>query len=110
MTIREYLTPQGRSPFRDWLRTLDLPLRARIQARVLRFELGNFGNSKSVGDGVWEGRIMFGPGYRIYFGKQGHSVVLLLLGGTKDKQIQDIARAKSYWREYRGAVNHGKTQ
>lgn len=64
LTIREYLTPDGKSLFRDWLDTLDVPVRARVQARVLRFEIGNLGDLKAVGGGVWEARLAFGPGYR----------------------------------------------
>jgi putative addiction module killer protein len=68
LAVREYLTASGKSPFRQWLETLDTVTRARIQARVLRFESGNMGDHKSVGAGVWEARVAFGPGYRIYFG------------------------------------------
>lgn len=74
--VREYLAPEGNSPFRDWLTGLDLQVRAQIQARVLRFPTGNLGDHKSVGSGVWEARVMFGPGYRIYFGRDGASLVL----------------------------------
>ncbi len=69
LRIREYIAADGRSPFRDWLETLDCLVKARIQARVLRFEVGNLGDHKSVGGGVWEARLMFGSGYRIYSGK-----------------------------------------
>lgn len=78
LTVREFETSSGRVPFRDWLATLDRTARARIQARVLRFE----------------------SGYRIYFGQDGATVVLLLAGGTKATQTQDIRRARQYWREY----------
>ena len=71
MDVREHLTADGRNPYREWLDTLDVAPRARIQARVLRFSTGNLGDHKSVGGGVWEARVMFGPGYRIYFGKDG---------------------------------------
>src|SRR5258706_16058968 len=100
LTIREYLGPDGRSPFRDWLSGLDVPTRARVQARVLRFETGNLGDHKSVGDGVWEARLDFGPGYRLYFGRIGQTVVLLLLGGDKRSQTRDIERAKRLWANY----------
>ena len=65
MDVREYLTADGKNPYREWLGTLDVTPRARIQARVLRFSTGNLGDHKSVGGGVWEARVMFGPGYRI---------------------------------------------
>ena len=110
MTIREYLTSGGDNPFRDWLDALDVTVRARIQARVLRFETGNLGDHKSVGAGVWEARLDFGPGYRIYFGKDGKSIILLLAGGSKASQGKDIQRAQTYWRDYLEAKRHGPTQ
>lgn len=94
MDVREYLTADGKNPYREWLDTLDVTPRARIQARVLRFSTGNLGDHKSVGGGVWKARVMFGPGYRIYFGKDGRQLVLLLLGGDKSTQGQK-------WRERR---------
>jgi putative addiction module killer protein len=71
LTVREYLTAQGKNPFRDWLKRLDVGVQARIQGRVLRFEGGNIGDHKAVGGGIWEARLDFGPGYRLYFGKDG---------------------------------------
>jgi len=76
---------------------------------VLRFEMGNLGDHKSLGEGVWEARAMFGPGYRIYFGKDGSSIIILLVGGDKSSQTQDITLAKSFWRDYLEAKQHGKT-
>lgn len=110
LTVREYLTHDGRNPFREWLGTLDVAVRARVQARVLRFEQGNLGDHKSVGSGVWEARLAFGPGYRIYFGKDGESVILLLVGGAKSTQRQDIRRAQEFWRDYLEGKGHGKTK
>lgn len=110
LTVREYLTADGRNLFRDWLAALDVAVRARIQARVLRFELGHLGDHKSVGAGVWEARLTFGPGYRIYFGKDGDSVIVLLAGGAKASQAQDIRRAQGFWRDYLEARRHGKTK
>jgi putative addiction module killer protein len=92
-----------------WLDGLDLSAKARIQARVLRFETGNLGDHKSVGAGVWEARLMWGPGYRIYFGKDGNSIVVLLTGGEKSSQARDISSAKVYWQDYLEAKHHGKT-
>lgn len=109
LTIKEYLSADGRSFFREWLDALDLSVRARIQARVLRFEMGNLGDHKSVGGGVWEARFVFGPGYRIYFGKEGSTVILLLLGGDKSSQARDMAKARRLWREYLEAKQYGKT-
>lgn len=107
LTIREYLTPQGRSPFREWLKSLDIPVQVRIQARVLRFEGGNLGDHKAVGGGVWEARLDFGPGYRLYFGKEGDAVILILAGGDKSSQTRDIAAARRCWVDFREAT-HGK--
>lgn len=69
--------------------------------RLNRLRLGNFGDCKSVGDGVFELRMMFGPGYRVYFGRDGERVVMLLCGGDKDTQQKDVELAKHYWRDYR---------
>ena len=109
-TVREHLTADGRNPFREWLGTLDVAVRARVQARVLRCELGNLGDHKSVGAGVWEARLAFGPGYRIYFGKDGDSIIVLLLGGAKASQGRDIRRTQGCWRDYLEAKRHGKTK
>jgi putative addiction module killer protein len=108
--IREYITPQGKNPFRDWLKSLDLRVQARIQSRVLRFEAGNLGDHKSVGGGVWEARLDFGPGYRLYFGKDGSSMILLLMGGDKASQSKDISAVQSYWADYRKETKDGKTK
>lgn len=110
LTVREYLTDRGLSPFREWLTTLDAAMRARIQARVLRFEAGNLGDHRAVGDGVWEARCDFGPGYRIYFGRSGSAIVLLLLGGDKSTQRADIRRARQHWSDYLEATNRGETK
>jgi putative addiction module killer protein len=74
--------------------------RFELQARVVRFETGNLGDHKSVGGGVQEARVMFGAGYRIYFGQDGTSLVLLLVGGTKGTQAKDVRRAQDYWRDF----------
>ncbi len=110
LTVREYLTVDGTSPFREWLDSLATAVRARIQARVLRFEMGNLGDHKGVGGGVLEARVMFGPGYRIYFGKDGDSLVVLLVGGDKRSQTKDISRAQRFWGDYLEATRHGKAK
>jgi putative addiction module killer protein len=110
LSIREYVSADERNPFREWLETLDVAVRARIQARILRFEMANLGDHKSVGAGVWEARLVFGPGYRIYFGKDGKSIILLLVGGTKASQRKDVRRAQNFWRDYLEAKRHGQTQ
>jgi putative addiction module killer protein len=110
LTVLEYLTRDGINPFRSWLERLDVPTRQRIQARVFRFQLGNLGDHKSIGGGVWEARLDFGPGYRIYFGKEGSKIILLLLGGDKSSQPKDIERAQLSWSRYLEVKRHGKTK
>ncbi len=100
--VREYVSQDDKSPYREWLDSLDTSIRARIQARIFRFELGNLGDHKSVGKGVWEARIQFGPGYRVYFGKDEGRIILLLFGGDKSTQSRDIRKAQEYWVEYLG--------
>ena len=78
LIVREYLTRENESPYRDWLSSLDKTVRARIQARVMRFENGNLGDAKPLVDGVWEARLMFGAGYRVYFALDGRTVLLLV--------------------------------
>jgi putative addiction module killer protein len=98
--IEEYIDRYGNSPFREWVETLSSSVKARIQARVLRFEGGNLGDYKSVGAGVLEARFDFGPGYRLYFALRGKALALLLIGGDKASQRKDIERAKDYLRDY----------
>lgn len=99
--IREYLRPDGSCPFRNWLRSLkDINARARIRVRINRIRLGNFGDCKPVGSGVSELRIDYGPGYRVYFGRAGEKLVMLLCGGSKKNQEKDIKLAKEYWHGY----------
>lgn len=99
--LKLYRNEKGVEPFTKWLNALrDVAGRQRIYARVGRLEAGNFGDCKSVGGGVWELRLFFGPGYRVYFAKEGTEVILLLCGGDKKTQKHDIAEAKTYWKEY----------
>jgi putative addiction module killer protein len=98
--VKEYVTLDGKSPYREWLDSLDAQIKARIQVRIFRFELGNLGDHKSVGKGVWEARIQFGPGYRVYFGKEDGRIILLLFAGDKSTQSRDIKKAQTYWEEY----------
>ena len=100
-SLQEYVTPRGRNPFREWLLGLrDVQARARIRVRLNRIRLGNFGDVKSVGDGVHELRIPHGPGYRVYFARRQQTVVLLLCAGDKSTQSADIEKAKEYWVDY----------
>ena len=101
VTIEIYVTAQGRKPFTEWLHRIeDVKSRAIVRARLNRIRLGNFGDCHSVGDGVYEFRIDYGPGYRIYFGRAGAKMILLLCAGAKRGQQKDIERAKLYWKEY----------
>ena len=100
--IRIYQEQDGRRPFSDWFDKLrDRKAQARIDARLARVQLGNFGDTKAVGEGVLELRIDYGPGYRVYLGRDGSSVVILLLGGDKRTQSKDIDTAKRYWADYK---------
>jgi putative addiction module killer protein len=102
--VRVYRTPDGRCPFDDWILALrDARARARIRARIARLRAGNFGDTKTIAEGVHELRVHYGPGYRIYFARRGGAVVLLLCAGDKQTQSRDIARAQRYWREHRNA-------
>jgi len=101
--IELYETKEGKIPFSIWLKSLkDSKARARIRVRIDRLKRGNFGDSKSVGEGVYELRLDYGPGYRVYFGKVGLTIVLLLRGGDKSTQTADIRKAKTYWHDYGG--------
>lgn len=100
--IRNYLTDNGINPFFDWFDSLpDRRAKAKIRARLDRVEAGNFGDCKSVGDGVFELRIYYSSGYRVYFGQEGSAIIILLCGGDKSTQEKDINKAKEYWEDYR---------
>lgn len=95
--IRELLDEGGRSPFGLWFARLSPAAAVKVEAAVARMRAGNFGDHKSVGEGVWERRIDWGPGLRIYYGRQGDKLVLLLGGGDKSSQSRDILRAREFW-------------
>lgn len=100
--IRQYQTADGRSPFAEWLATVrDSRVQARIAARLDRMQAGNRGDWKTVGAGVFELRIDSGPGYRVYCGQDGATLVLLLCAGDKRTQTQDIETAHDYWKDYK---------
>jgi putative addiction module killer protein len=99
--IRNYLTDDDIDPFSEWFDSLrDRRAKAKIRARLDRVEEGNLGDCKSVGNGVFELRIDYGSGYRICFGQQGSTIIILLCGGDKSTQEKDIAKAKKYWEDY----------
>lgn len=100
--IQRYSTPDGKVPFSEWLDSLrDLKAKFKIDRRLDRVGTGNFGDYRSVGEGVYELRINYGPGYRVYFGQVEETIVFLLIGRDKSTQEQDIRKAKTYWTDYR---------
>jgi len=99
--IRHYLTASSRDPYQQWLNKLrDLKGRVVIQRRIDRLKGGNFGDHKFCQEGVWELKIDFGPGYRVYYAQEGETLVLLLCGGSKSTQTADVKEAVRYWRDY----------
>ena len=99
--IELYETFFGRCPFDDWFESIRETLtRSKILIRLDRLKMGNFGDCKSIGDGVSELRIYYGPGLRVYYSRVGTKVLLLLCGGDKGSQTKDIDKAKEYWKEY----------
>ena len=100
--IKRYTTPDGKVPFDEWFDSLrDLKAKFKIDRRLDRVGTGNLGDYRSVGEGVCELRINYGPGYRVYFGQVEETIVLLLIGGDKSTQEQDIRNPKKYWTDYR---------
>ena len=97
----EYLDGDGESPFAAWFGELDARAAAKVTVALSRIERGAVSNVKGVGEGVLEFRIDFGPGYRIYFGRDGERLIILLAGGTKRRQDEDIADAKARWSNYK---------
>lgn len=106
--ILEYQTTKGVRPFGKWLKELDARAAAKVTIAATRMRTGNFGDHKGVGGGVIECRIDFGPGYRIYFGQDGDDLVILLLGGSKKRQKDDINEAKEYWKDYKKRKAQGE--
>lgn len=100
--INEYLDDKAESPYANWLTSLkDVKGKAAILSHVDRMELGLFGDSNPVGDGISELRIHVGPGYRVYYAKEAKNIYLLLCGGRKSTQKGDIKKAKQYWSEFK---------
>lgn len=99
--VLEYLDQRGHSPFAAWSDRLNKEAAAKVATALARMQQGNFSNAKGVGAGVFEYRIDFGPGYRIYFGKDGERLVILVGGGTKKRQQDDIATALARWQDYK---------
>ncbi len=99
--VREYVATDGSSPYAKWFNSLNAQAAAKIAIATTRIAQGNLSNAKSVGAGLQEYRIDFGPGYRIYFGRDGDRLVILLGGGTKKRQQDDIRRAQALWADYK---------
>lgn len=101
LELRYYLGSDGESPFEDWFSDLDAAAAAKVSVALARVEQGNLSNVKRVGEGVLEYRLDWGPGYRVYFGRDGDVLVILLTGGTKRRQQRDIEAAKALWADYK---------
>lgn len=97
--IELYALPSGKEPYTEWELSQNKDVQAIISARLARLRGGNFGNRKPIGDGVFELKIYYGPGYRVYYGMRGKKIVILLCGGDKSSQKKDIKKAKEYWED-----------
>ncbi|MES2252452.1 MAG: type II toxin-antitoxin system RelE/ParE family toxin [Pseudomonadota bacterium] len=102
--VQIYKTHNGRAPFIDWLEGLDKVSKIRVLKRVSRLEIGNLGDYKVIEAGLYELRFFFGSGYRVYFGMLGDCVVVLLCGGDKSHQADDIKKAMTYWKEAQNEI------
>lgn len=99
--VREYQLDDGSAPFADWFDSLSASAANRVMISLRRMRQGNLGDWKSVGEGVYEHRIHFEKGYRVYFGREGDRVVILLGGGTKKRQSADIRAAQRLWKRFK---------
>lgn len=101
--IQEFITKDGKNHFKEWFDSLkDIRAQVKVDVKIARLRLGLFGDAKSVGKEVYELRIHFGPGYRIYYGLEGIKIVILLCAGDKSSQKKDIKKAATFWEEYKG--------
>jgi putative addiction module killer protein len=110
ITVLEFLQRDGRSPFSRWFSALDAAAALKVRAAIARLADGNLSNTKGVGGGVSEQKIDFGPGYRVYFGRDGKALVILLGGGTKQRQERDIADAQARWQDYKARTREQKKE
>jgi putative addiction module killer protein len=101
LEIRYYVAEDGSQPFAEWFADVEPVARAKVARAIARMEQGNLSNVKPVGQGVLEYRLDFGPGYRVYFGRDGDVLVILLTGGTKKRQQRDVENAWVNWQDYR---------
>lgn len=103
--VLRYVTKSGQEVIREWLDELrDVRAATRIAMRIDRLADGNFGDCKPLRDGIWEMRIDYGPGYRVYYAMTGKRVVLLLCGGDKRRQAADIDRAVERLEDYKKRI------
>ena len=100
-TIITYHAPDGSVPLYEWLNSLEKRTYAIIVNRIKRLNLGNLGDCKSIGDDIFELRIHYGPGFRVYFSRIGNIIILLINGGSKNTQSNDIKKAKQYLNDYK---------
>lgn len=104
--ISVYTTVDGKAPFLNWLESIkDFQVRRRIQLRIDRLEIGNFGDTKQIDNSLYELRLFFGSGYRVYYTIENDKLVILLMGGDKSTQSKDIKKAKEYLQDYKGDSN-----
>ncbi len=108
IAVQEYLTADGVSPFTRWFATLNARAALKVRTAIAGMEGGNLSDAKSVGAGVFERRIDFGPGYRVYFGRDGRDLVILLGGGSKKRQRNDIAAARGFWTDHKARKRREK--
>ena len=101
--IEYYAKPNGKEPYTEWFDNLrDIKVKAKISVRIDRLRMGNFGNCEPVGGGISELKIDYGPGYRVYFGQIGNVIIIILCGGDKSTQKNDIKIAHEYWEDLTG--------
>ena len=110
LRVREYVDTAGRSPFTKWLLALNVQAAAKVTTALERIVEGNLSNVKTVGGGVLEYKVDFGPGYRIYFGRDDERLVILLAGGVKKRQREDIRLAKADWKDYRSRKDRERSR
>lgn len=108
INVLEYEDEAGNHPYSKWFASLNVQAALKVRTAVARMESGNFSNTKVVGQGVIEYKLDFGPGYRIYFGRDGEQLVILLGGGTKKRQSRDIEFAQGLWKDYKRRKKKGK--
>ncbi len=107
INIVEYEDEEGNHPYSKWFASLNVQAALKVRTAVARMENGNFSNVEGVGQGVSEYKLDYGPGYRIYFGKDGDKLVVLLGGGTKKRQNRDIKTAQELWKAYKQRKKKG---